>query len=144
VNVIKTSNYASAGRLPNAVAISQGVPKWFQGALYKKLAPSWTLIRSAGTKEQYELRYFQEVLSKLDPKKVFDELDGSIILCYEPAGEILSGDSYCHRRMVAAWLEKALGIEVPEYQKPSKAKPTKEKPTVANVVTNIIQMSMWG
>jgi hypothetical protein len=31
------------------------------------------------------------------------------LLCWEAPGK------FCHRRLVAAWLEDALGIDVPEY-----------------------------
>ena len=47
-------------------------------------------------------------LSQLDPKKVYEELDGKILLCYEKETD------FCHRFLVASWLEFNLGIEVKE------------------------------
>jgi hypothetical protein len=43
--MIQTSYYQKSGCLPNAVGISQGVPKWYTGALYKKLAPPWEIVK---------------------------------------------------------------------------------------------------
>jgi len=66
----------------------------------------------------YTERYQAEVLDKLDPLTVVMDLDRlcylpegpveAILLCWEPPG------AFCHRRLVAAWLETALGIVVPE------------------------------
>lgn len=38
------------------------------------------------------------------------ELDGCVLLCHE------KDSTYCHRRIVAEWLEVALGIKVPEME----------------------------
>jgi len=92
----------------NAVAISQGVPKWYKGKVYKKLAPSWALVKVEDEKE-YVRRYKYEVLDRLDPAQVLKELgEDAVLLCWEKPGE------FCHRRIVAEWLEGELGIEVPE------------------------------
>jgi hypothetical protein len=50
-----------------------------------------------------------EILRKLDAQRVYDDLRGKILLCWEPPGV------FCHRRMVAEWLEHKLGIVVPEW-----------------------------
>lgn len=42
----------------------------------------------------------------MDPQQVYDELDYSILLCYE------SNTEFCHRHIVAAWFEILLGINV--------------------------------
>ena len=52
--------------------------------------------------------YWNQVLSKLDPEKVFRDLDYSVLLCYEPNTE------FCHRHIVAAWFELFLEVQVPE------------------------------
>lgn len=52
--------------------------------------------------------YWNQVLSKLDPEKVFRGLDNSVLLCYE------SNTEFCHRHIVAAWFEILLGVKVPE------------------------------
>jgi hypothetical protein len=107
--MIQTSYFARAAHLPNAVAISQGIPKWYKGTRYKPLAPSWDMIHTKDP-ELYKKRYCEEVLSKLDPKQVASDLDGCILLCHE------KDSKHCHRRIVAEWLEAALGIKVPEME----------------------------
>jgi len=114
---MKTSYFAnrSAAADPNAVAISRGVPRWFKGRVYDPLRPSWALVEAAKsgkiTNAEYERRYRSEVLDGLDPAVVRRELgDEAILLCWERPG------ASCHRRIVARWLEEALGIEVGEVE----------------------------
>ena len=105
---LATSNFSVSGKLPNAVAISQGVPKGWQGKRYLALAPSWDLVKEKD-EAVYAARYQVEVLAKLDPETVAQELGtDAVLLCWEKAGE------FCHRRLVAAWLQEALGIDVHE------------------------------
>jgi hypothetical protein len=85
--MIQTSHYQKSGSLPNAVGISQGVPKWYKGELYKKLAPPWEIV-------------------KIENEATF-RLPGQ----------------FCHRRLVAEWLEKNLLIEVLELDVPKAASP---------------------
>jgi uncharacterized protein (DUF488 family) len=60
----------------------------------------------------YQVEY-QKILDNLDPRQVFDDLgEDAILLCWEAPGK------FCHRRLVAAWLEKHLGRSVPELQEP--------------------------
>jgi uncharacterized protein (DUF488 family) len=62
------------------------------------------------TNGEYRAAY-QEILDRLDPRKVYQELgEDAILLCFEKAGE------FCHRRLVAEWLERELGVEVPEWE----------------------------
>lgn len=103
---IKTSYLAKAGKLPNAVSIAKGQPKWLpEIKTYQVLAPSWKLVN----RESYSYeQYYEEVLKRLDPLKVAEHLDGKILLCWE------KDPTHCHRRYVARWLQENLGIEVPE------------------------------
>ena len=117
--MIQTSYFARAANLPNSVAISQGIPDWYKGSRYQLLAPSWDIIHIKDP-ELYKKRYCQEVLSKLDPKQVAADLDGCILLCHE------KDSTHCHRRIVAEWLEAALGIKVPEMEFEVKAKEEKK------------------
>jgi hypothetical protein len=106
---IYTSNYASVKKIPEGfepIAISVGPPKWFRGTVDKRLAPSWAMMKKP--RAEYD-RLFANHLSKLDAKKIISELpENAVLLCYE------SHNDWCHRRMVAEWLEKELGIEVCE------------------------------
>jgi uncharacterized protein (DUF488 family) len=78
-------------------------------AEYKDLSPSLTLLLTykemarAGNQEDAEYMYVEEFnkkLSKMDPDKVYNDLDGKTLLCYEKTG------NFCHRNLVAEWLIK--------------------------------------
>lgn len=92
------------------VAISLDVPKSYHGKRYMALAPTREMIKLAhdGKTEEYTKQYTEQILSWLDPQKVYEELDGCVLLCWEKSG------SFCHRRLVAEWLEKNTGNKVNE------------------------------
>lgn len=106
---IYTSNYASVKKIPEGfqpIAISVGPPKWFKGTVDKRLAPSWAMMKKP--RADYD-RLFAAQLKKLDAKQIISELpENAVLLCYE------SHNDWCHRRMVAEWLEQELDIVVPE------------------------------
>jgi hypothetical protein len=108
--LIFTSSFKISGHLPQAVAICRGLPHGWQGRVYHPLAPSWALVKAGLTPRDFIRAYRAEVLDKLDPRQVLNELGGDdfIMLCWEPPGE------FCHRRVVAAWLKKELGLEIHE------------------------------
>ena len=105
--MISTSNFAKSAKNPDAVAISQGVPRWYKGRRYMPLAPPRWLLK-AKDPELFN-REYRKQLDGLDPKEVAKELGpDAILLCWE------SFNVRCHRRLVAEWLEEKLGIVVPE------------------------------
>ncbi len=75
------------------------------------LAPTREMIKLAhdGKTEEYTKQYTEQILSWLDPQKVYEELDDCVLLCWEKSG------SFCHRRLVAEWLEKGTGNKVKEF-----------------------------
>jgi len=108
--VIFSSNFKTSGHLPQAVAISRGIPRGWQGRRYKALAPPRDLIKIMEP-ERFIPLYRAQVLDKLDPMQVIQEMgyDNFIMLCFEPPGE------FCHRRVVAAWLRKHTGVLIEEF-----------------------------
>lgn len=103
-----TSSFKISGRDPNAVAISRGVPKWYTGKRCLDLAPAtWKLVRE---KDEGIFRAaFLEQLEQLDAASVVSSLgDDAILLCWEAPGK------FCHRRVVAEWIEQETGLLVPE------------------------------
>ena len=97
----------------NLVSIAVKAPEWYTGREYKKLAPKYWFFKKYkedGDEEFYTEQYYKEVLDKLNPKEVYEELggDNAIILCWERY------DKFCHRHLVAEWLMKELGIKVKE------------------------------
>jgi hypothetical protein len=107
--MILTSNFKIAGHLPQALAISLGVPRGWRGRRYTGLAPSRKLIKIMDP-ETFTRLYKVEVLDKLDPMKVIVDLGGDnfAMLCWEAPEE------FCHCRVVAAWMRKHTGILVEE------------------------------
>jgi len=117
--MIYTGNYKNCND-SRGISISgdRGKTVNYGGPAYSSLAPKydwwikWDMFKDC--RDPYDMTYFyvekyyETVLCLLDPKKVYEELDGKILLCYEDP------EYFCHRHIVAAWLEKELGIHVPE------------------------------
>ena len=108
--MILTSNFKLAGHLPQAVAISLGVPRGLRGARCTVLAPPRPLIKIMDP-ETFIPLYKAQVLDKLDPHKIIKDLGGDnfLLLCWEDPGV------FCHRRVVAAWMQKEAGVLVEEF-----------------------------
>lgn len=92
--------------------------RYFSGESYPDLFPTWDMIRLED-EEEYERLYRKRILDKLDPLKVWEDLQDAVILCHEKAEDIESGKTFCHRHMVARWLEEELwlrgiDVEIPE------------------------------
>lgn len=96
---------------PSSVSIARFTPRWWgPGRRYIVLAPSIDLLnrsRRGLPIEQFN-REFNAYLLSLDPQRIWQDLQDSILVCYEKPGQ------HCHRRLVAAWLEKSLHVNVPE------------------------------
>ena len=105
---MQTSNFATfrGSCDPNLVSIPLRFPRGWGGRRYKALAPRREMLTmdEASYREGY-----QKILDGLDPQKVFEDLMAdAILLCWEAPGK------FCHRRLVAAWLEEKSGVQVPE------------------------------
>jgi hypothetical protein len=99
---------------PRLVSIARWAPdgyrggRPFKGRHCLKLAPPKTL---KGLSREEFTRAYQAILDQFDPAKVYKHLGAdAILLCWEPPGQ------FCHRRLVAEWLEVHLGIEVRELE----------------------------
>lgn len=105
------------------IGISRGTPRGQSGfRTYRRLAPGpWFKSVQPG---EYLQRFDEEVLAPLDAFQVMEDLtkmtEGrpAVLLCYESAPKIHAGELWCHRHLVAAWLERNLGLEVPELDFP--------------------------
>lgn len=114
---------------PGRIGISRGQPRYGASGgrvppgyrMYRALAPGpW--FRSVSVLE-YVRRYRHEVLDRLDPREVWEELhrlaesEEPVLLCFERAP--FSRSNWCHRRIVAEWLERAIpGVAVEEIGQP--------------------------
>jgi uncharacterized protein (DUF488 family) len=114
---MKTGSFFLTAGLPGRVSIARFAPKDHRGLpRYGALAPGpW--FKSV-PEEEYRRRYAAQ-LARLDPKIAWGDLHGladdaePVLLCWERPGQ------FCHRRLVAGWLEDALGVQVPEHTPPS-------------------------
>jgi hypothetical protein len=99
------------------IGISRGVPGGATNfKLYRALQPGpW--FKDGLAPQEFMMRYFEEVLSPLDPVSVVEDLaylaDGgvAVLVCWEPPPP---STKWCHRSFVSAWLHDALDLEVPE------------------------------
>ena len=71
----------------------------------------------------YIEKYYETVLSKLDPEETYEKLEDAILLCYEDSNE------FCHRHIVAAWFELHLGVKVPDVKVNDKILEEQEVPS---------------
>ena len=107
---MKTSYFAKY-KFEDGVSIARKPPNWFKGSKYPELYPSWDMIveyKKNGDKQAYTRAYYKQVLDKLNPDKVWADLKDNTLLCWEKSGE------FCHRRLVAAWLNEKLGEKIEE------------------------------
>ena len=97
------------------VSIAISAPAGFKGRTYKQLAPSYSLLKRYKdgliNPKEYTQIYQQEILSKLDPRLVYQQLDNCVLLCWEKSGE------FCHRHIVAKWFFDFIGVKVEELKK---------------------------
>ena len=105
----------------NLVSISgdRGKSVNYLGACFPTLAPKLSFLKEwhnnigkipeDENNRYYIEQFYKQVLKPLDSNEIVKILiDNTILLCYEDNME------FCHRHIVAYWLEKNLGIEVPE------------------------------
>jgi hypothetical protein len=97
--------------------ISRGRPKWslpYRFRVLSDLAPSREAFKAPDGEWQ---RIYRLQLEELGAQRILEDLErisnghGVIMLCWERPEP---GNDFCHRRVLAAWLEEQLGIEVPE------------------------------
>lgn len=119
--MIYTGNYKEFNNTKyNLYSISkdEGKDASYKGKCYLPLAPKESFFRvwknnrnvidEIENNKYYIKEFYHEILENLNPEEVYNELDGSILLCYEDSGE------FCHRHIVAAWFEIFLGVTIYE------------------------------
>ena len=106
------------------VAICAGVPSWYTGSVYSKLAPPYELLmqwKCDHNNDNYEECFNEVVLNKLEIIRVLDDLQLMLpddirrkmqspvyhssdyhiaLVCYEKPTD------FCHRHIVADWLKR--------------------------------------
>lgn len=109
---MKTSYFAKYRDGVFAVSIAGRAPEGFTSRQYKKLSPKYWFFKKYkedGDEKFYTEQYQKEVLDKLDPQIVYNELgEDAVLLCWEEPGK------FCHRHLIAKWLSENLGIKIEE------------------------------
>ena len=81
------------------------------------LCPNEEILALKDKPKEYEKRYREEILKYISPHEVYlvllrianeEQTDKVVLLCYE------SPEKFCHRHIVAKWLNESLGIKVSE------------------------------
>lgn len=106
-NFANMKKYIGAGYTPVSIARFN---RYYSGITIKELAPHMDFMKSP--ESEYVPLYNRRVLEQQDAKEVVGRLlqigERVVLLCYEREGE------FCHRRLVAKWIEEKTGIKVPE------------------------------
>ena len=129
--IIKGTSCYSNAKQGNLVSITgDGGNAWgFYGNAYKKMAPKLYLWEYYDqnpdnlTEEELINWYIEEFynlrlkgLNPYDFMNILKERFGEeiILLCHELPGTVLDKEHFCHRRLVADWIELETGIIIPE------------------------------
>ena len=107
---MKTSYFAKF-RGDNGCNIAARPIVGWTGKNYPALYPKWYFFKQYKEdhdEDAYTREYYKVILNNLNPQKVYDDLKDYVLICYEKPGD------FCHRRIVAQWIENELGIVVPE------------------------------
>ena len=129
--IIKGTSCYSNAKQGNLVSITgDGGNAWgFFGNAYKKMAPKLYLWEYYDqnpdnlTEEELINWYIEEFynlrlkgLNSYDFMNILKERFGEeiILLCHELPGTVLDKEHFCHRRLVADWIELETGIIIPE------------------------------
>ncbi len=138
---MKTSYYANVKKIdksqfePVAISGDEGKLVGFTGRALRKLSP-YPFFRKWKAKEDeiennfknnliskedyikfkqenqddYIDKFYNIVLKPLDPQEIYEELgENAVLLCFEKP------TNFCHRFLVAGWLEMALNIQIDEF-----------------------------
>lgn len=104
-----------------AISIAVGAPRYIKVEhAMKELAPRWDLLNAFRNDEIDEAEYvvrFNKQLDKLDAREVItamqniedDEGSESVIMCH------CNHKAFCHRHLVAEWIERETGIHLEEF-----------------------------
>ena len=115
---IYTSYFAKAAILRKAGIVPIGValwpPRFFRGISMKQVAPRRYMLDDRLTDEEYIRMYRNDVLRLVDARSFIQDLERAsrgmdvALCCFEKPGD------FCHRHILAKWLNEQTGIEVSE------------------------------
>lgn len=113
----KLNQYKNLGLEP--IAISGKRPDFYEGLYYSDFAPRYWMYQRWKdkdiTNEGYTIEYknYLKTLDKGEVRKDFEPYSAEgrhcVLLCYEKSHD------FCHRHVLADWLEENFGWKVDEY-----------------------------
>ena len=129
--VIKATSCYENAQSGNLVSITgDGGNAWgFYGLSYKKMSPRYYLweyydknpdnLSEEELIDWYIKEFYQLRLKDLNAYELIKTLnekfgDEIILLCHESPGKEISKKHFCHRRLLADWIELETGIFIPE------------------------------
>lgn len=129
--IVKATSCYENAKSGNLVSITgDGGNAWgFFGSSYKRMAPRLYLWKYYNenpdnlTEDELIRWYIQEFfdlrLKELDPYMFLNDLNQKfgneiILLCHESPGDSINIKHFCHRRLIADWLELETGLIIPE------------------------------
>lgn len=116
---IYTSYFANGAKLQKEGIMMIGIalypPKWFYGPSIKYVSPSWDILHNSKSEEDYVERFNSEILEHRDPQVFLKNIQriangkDVALCCFEKPNE------FCHRHLVANWLNDKLGLQIEEF-----------------------------
>ena len=108
-NFANIKKYTSMGLYPISIARSA---RYYNGDRYPLLAPDYDFMNFE--QKEYTPLYITKILGKITVQKALNDIaflskgKDVVLLCHEKEGE------FCHRRLVAEWIQRETNIEVKE------------------------------
>jgi len=162
---MKTSYYARLNKIdlenykPIAISGDEGRMVGFTGVGMRKLSPypffrKWKAIEDEienkfkngllskeeygqlkeKNQQSYIEKFYNIVLKPLDAKEIYNQLgENAVLLCFEKPTE------FCHRFLVAGWLELNLDLQIDELGFENNDKVIKNKQNLKEKLKNIIE-----
>ncbi|MBP3431448.1 MAG: hypothetical protein J6K39_01150 [Clostridia bacterium] len=162
---MKTSYYANLRKIdktqfePIAISGDEGKLVGFEGRAFRNLSP-YTFFKKWKKRENeierqiqegaisteefkalkqkneddYIQKFYNMVLSPLNPKHIYESLgENAVLLCFEKPTD------FCHRFLIAGWLEESLGVQIDEYGFENNKKVIQNKNKLKNEIRKYMQ-----
>ena len=108
-------NLRKAGIMP--IGIARWKPRFYNGVCMYSVAPTTYMLSDMCGQEEY-VELYNEILRKRGAHNILNEINALAqgrdvaLLCYEKPGD------FCHRHLLADYLNKELGLNICEYSAP--------------------------